>query len=62
MSLNVAILNLTLDAINRGYQVVIPRDTVAGVPVDYGEVVLDNTLSLLATVTTAAAVIDAWAA
>jgi nicotinamidase-related amidase len=62
VSLNVAILNLTLDAINRGYQVVIPRDTVAGVPVEYGEVVLDNTLSLLATVTTAAAVIDAWAA
>ena len=60
VSLNVAITNLTMDAVNRGYQVVIPRDTVAGYPVEYGESVLDNTLALLATVTTTDAVLAAW--
>ena len=52
VSVNVAIPNLVMDAVNLGYQVVLPRDAVAGVPQDYAEAVLDNTLALLAELTT----------
>ena len=60
VSLNIAIPNLVMDAVNAGYRVVIPRDAVAGVPADYGKAVIDNTLALLATVTTTAALIEDW--
>ena len=36
VSLNVGMTNLAFDAVNRGYQIVIPRDAVAGVPAEYG--------------------------
>lgn len=61
VSVNVAVTNLVMDAVNLGFQVVLPRDAVTGIPEDYAEAVIDNTLALLATVTTTAAVIDAWA-
>lgn len=60
VSVNVAITNFVMDAVNRSYQFVLPRDAVSGYPRDYAEAVIDNTLTLLATVTTADAVIDAW--
>ena len=44
VSLNVGMTNLAFDAVNRGYQIVLPRDAVAGVPPDYAEAVLANTL------------------
>ncbi|WP_280239106.1 cysteine hydrolase, partial [Nocardia abscessus] len=37
VSLNVAIPNLVMDAVNAAYEVVLPRDAVAGVPREYGE-------------------------
>ena len=52
VSLNVAIPNLVMDAVNAGYRVALPRDGVAGIPADYGRAVIDNTLALLCTVTT----------
>jgi nicotinamidase-related amidase len=52
VSLNLAIPNLVFDAINRSYQVVLVTDAVAGVPEGYGEQLIQNTLSLLATLTT----------
>lgn len=52
VSVNVAIPNLVMDAVNAGYRVVLPRDAVAGVPADYATAVIDNTLTLLATITT----------
>jgi nicotinamidase-related amidase len=60
-SVNVGISNLVMDAVNAGYQVVLPRDAVAGVPKEYADAVIDNTLSLLATITTTDDVIGAWA-
>ena len=60
VSVNVAVTNLVMDAVNAGYQVVLPRDAVAGTPRDYADAVIDNTLSLLATVTTAEAITEAW--
>lgn len=61
VSVNVAIINLVMDAVNLGYQVVLPRDTVAGVPTGYADAVIDGTLGLLSTVTTTDEVIAAWA-
>ena len=60
VSLNVAIPNLVMDAVNAAYQVVLPRDAVAGIPTDYGQAIIDNTLALLTTVTTTDALIEAW--
>ena len=60
VSVNVAIQSLVMDAVNAGYQVVVPRDAVAGIPTDYAQAVLDNTLSLLATMTTTSALMAAW--
>jgi biuret amidohydrolase len=57
----VAILNFAMDAVNHGYQFVIPRDAVAGVPESYAEQVIDNTLALVATITTTDEVLAAWA-
>jgi nicotinamidase-related amidase len=60
VSVNIAIQNLAFDAVNNGYQVVIPRDAVAGVPAEYADAVLDNTLSLVATLTTTADIVRIW--
>jgi biuret amidohydrolase len=60
VSVNVAVTNLVMDAVNHGYQVVLARDAVASVPASYAEVVIDNTLSLLATVLTTAEIIARW--
>ena len=61
VSLNIGITNFAFDAVNRGYQFVMPTDAVAGVPADYAAAVIANTLSLVATVTTTEAVLAAWA-
>ena len=60
VSVNVAITNLVMDAVNAAYRVVIPRDAVAGIPTDYADAVIDNTLSLLATITTTDDLLEAW--
>ena len=60
VSLNIAIPNLVMDAVNAGYRVVLPRDAVAGVPADYGRAVIDNSLAQLATVTTTDDLIEQW--
>lgn len=62
VSVNVAITNLVMEAVNLGYDVVLPRDAVCGVPAEYADAVIDNTLSLLATVTTVDALVAAWEA
>jgi nicotinamidase-related amidase len=60
ISLNIALTNLALDAVNLGYQVVIPRDGTVGVPPEYGDLVLEHTLGMVTTVTTADDVVAAW--
>jgi nicotinamidase-related amidase len=60
VSVNIGMTNLAFDAVNRGYQIVMPRDAIAGVPADYADAVIDNTLALVATITTTDAVLAAW--
>jgi nicotinamidase-related amidase len=60
VSVNVGMTNFVMDAVNAGYRFVLPRDAVAGVPPEYADSVIDNTLSLLATVCTTDDVVSAW--
>lgn len=60
VSVNIAITNFVMDAVNRGYQFVLPRDAVSGYPREYADAIIDNTLTLLATVTTTDAILGAW--
>jgi nicotinamidase-related amidase len=60
VSLNVAIPNFVMDAVNAAYRVVVPRDAVAGIPTEYGAAVITNTLSLLATITTTDDLLRLW--
>lgn len=62
VSVNIGITNLAFDAVNLGYQVVLPADAVAGFPAEYAEAVLANTLSLVATLTTSAEILESWRA
>jgi nicotinamidase-related amidase len=60
VSLNVAIQALAFDAVNASYQVVIPRDAVAGFPPEYADAVLAHTLGAVATLATTDALCAAW--
>src|SRR5713101_4443970 len=40
VSLNVGVLGLVIEAVNRGYQVILPRDCVAGTPPEYAALLL----------------------
>lgn len=60
VSVNVAIQNLVFDAVNASYQVVIPRDAVAGFPPEYVEMVFAHTLGAVATLVSTADLLDAW--
>ena len=62
VSVNVAILDLTLDCVKAGFEVIVPRDAVAGYPPEYAEAVIGNTLRLLARVETSADVLAWWGA
>ena len=48
VSLNIGVLGTAIEAVNHGYDVVIATDAVVGVPVDFGDTVLDNALGALA--------------
>lgn len=60
VSVNVAIQNLAFDAVNASYQVVIPRDAVAGFPEEYVEAVFTHTLGAVATLVSSEALLAAW--
>lgn len=60
VSLNIGVLGMCLTAGDLGYQVVVVRDGVAGVPTEYGQAVLDNTLSMVATIVTSGELLAAW--
>lgn len=61
VSLNVAILLTAAEAEAEGFSVVVPRDAVSGTPREYGELVIKNTLAMLARITTVAALEEGWA-
>ncbi len=60
MSLNLGIPGTVIEAVNLGYEVVVVRDCVAGMPVAYGDEIIANTLSMVAAIVTADELILAW--
>ena len=62
VSSNVAIPNAVFDAVNLAYEVVVPRDAIAGVPPSYTDTIVDNSLALVATITTTNDLIACWEA
>jgi len=60
VSLNVAIPNAVMDAVNRGYRVVVAKDAVAGTPSGYADEMLRHTIGYLAFITTTAELAEAW--
>jgi nicotinamidase-related amidase len=60
VSVNVGMIDLAFDAVNAGYQMVMPRDAVAGIPEDYARAVLEHTLSLVCTLPTTDEVLRVW--
>ena len=60
VSVNVAIQNLTFDAVNASYQVVIPTDAVAGFPKEYVEAVFAHTLGAISTLVTTSDLLATW--
>ena len=62
VSLNIGMVDFAFDAVNAGYQFVLPRDAVAGFPPEYGDAVIEHTLSLVATVVTTDDIVKVWSA
>ena len=60
VSVNLGIFGTVMSAVDLGYNVVIVSDGVCGVPREYAEDVLKNSLSLLATIASADEVVAAW--
>tara|TARA_B110000438_G_scaffold286077_1_gene316911 strand:+ start:364 stop:996 length:633 start_codon:yes stop_codon:yes gene_type:complete len=60
VSLNIAIQNCVFDLVNDAFNVLVPVDAVAGVPGDYGKSVIENTLSMLVTLTDVEKLKDLW--
>ncbi len=60
VSVNIGMTSLAFDAVNRGYQMVLVRDAIAGVPAEYAQAVVDNTLSLVATLAGTDEIMAAW--
>jgi nicotinamidase-related amidase len=61
VSLNIGVPNTVMDLVNQAFDVVVPRDAVAGTPDDYGEMMIAHTLRYLATITATDDLVDAWA-
>ena len=60
VSLNVAIPNLVMDAVNAATAWCCRATPSPAIPAEYGAAVIDNSLSLLATVTTTDELLATW--
>jgi biuret amidohydrolase len=61
-SLNVGIMALALDAMNRSYDVVVVSDACSAIPQEYGEAMLRNSFPVISRVATAEEISSVWAA
>ena len=60
ISLNIGVVGTAIEAVNRGYRVVIPRDCVVGDPPEYGEQVIRYSLRNVAVLSTSEDIGKAW--
>jgi nicotinamidase-related amidase len=60
VSLNIAVLGTAIEAMNRGYTVVVPNDCIASDPPEYAEIVGRYTLRNIAYVVPSRTITDFW--
>lgn len=60
VSVNLGVFGMVMSALDLGYQVVLVRDAVAGVPPEYAQAVVENSLTLVSTVVTSDELGAAW--
>jgi nicotinamidase-related amidase len=60
VSLNRGVIGTSIESVNYGYNVVVPRDAVIGYPKEYGEQVLRYTLDGLATLSSVDELVSIW--
>jgi len=60
VSLNIAVLGTAIEAMNRGYTVVVPDDCVASDPPEYAETAMRYTMRNIAFVVPSSVIIDSW--
>lgn len=60
VSLNLGVTGAALSAVDLGYQVIVIRDAVVGLPKEYADAMIEHTLSMIATIVTAEELIAAW--
>ncbi len=60
VSVNLGIIGMALSAVDLGYQVVIVRDGVTGIPAAYCDDVLTHSLSLIATIVNSEELLAIW--
>jgi nicotinamidase-related amidase len=60
VSVNLGIFGMAMSALDLGYQVVVVRDAVAGVPAEYAAQVIEHSLSMIATVVSTDELLGAW--
>ncbi len=60
VSVNEALLGLCLSAADLGYQIVLPTDAIAGVPGEYADAVVRNSLAFIARLSSTAEICAAW--
>jgi nicotinamidase-related amidase len=61
VSVNVGILGMVMGAVDLGYDAVVVTDAVAGIPAEYAQLVVDNTLAVLAARATSDEIVARWA-
>jgi nicotinamidase-related amidase len=61
VSVNLGVLGLCVEAVNLGYQCVVATDAVAGVPAEYADAVLQNSVGLVASLHTVDEIVGALA-
>jgi biuret amidohydrolase len=60
ISVNIGVMNVVMDLVNRGYDVIVPADAVAGTPESYTSTAIEHTIRFLATMTTTADLLATW--
>jgi nicotinamidase-related amidase len=60
VSLNIAVLGTAIEAMNRGYTVVVPGDCVASDPPEYADIAMRYTMRNIAFVVPSRTIIESW--
>ncbi|MHB8463973.1 MAG: cysteine hydrolase family protein [Acidimicrobiales bacterium] len=60
VSLNIAVLGTAIEAMNRGFTVIVPEDCVASDPPEYAEAAMRYTMRNVAFVVPSQTILDFW--